>query len=347
MVKFTEESFNTQKQILVFPDSYVAFAAKLSKNSVLATTTDDGKKIVKAGTFYPANDDTAVGIVLNDYDVTAGDQMAAILTMGFVKTAALPEAPTPECENALRMIQFFPRRTTILELGASSIKAGETGGEVYVTVAGTRFKPTIDKSKVTLTAGTTGVAVGSVELLNGNRTLKVILTGKASAGQFAISIPASEFVNGHAPAALVVTVTGEKSSAADGVEIANFNPKKVTFKEKSVDLNNKLTLHDIGGGYYQVTGTLGKVEVPTEYGYPEGTDTLFGFTVKAALEDGGLIVCTSNRGRYVELKKAQQDREGEFDFIVNGDVEEVIISVKKDTGVEPYVIHIKNTATKK
>lgn len=84
------------KQILAIPDHYVALGfkhdiatAEVPGLSVLV----DGRRVVKAGTFYPANDATAIGVVLNDYDVTEGDAMMAVVLHGFVKLAALPVAP--------------------------------------------------------------------------------------------------------------------------------------------------------------------------------------------------------------------------------------------------------------
>ena len=97
------------KQILAIPDHYVALGAKHLK----ATAEDpglavlqEGRYIVKAGTVYPANDATAIGIVFTDYDVTDGDQMMAIVRHGFVKSAALPEAVTPEAKEVLKLIEF-------------------------------------------------------------------------------------------------------------------------------------------------------------------------------------------------------------------------------------------------
>lgn len=192
---YVERDYNTQKQILMFPDHYVAFTYKLSQNSALATETPEGRKIVKAGTFFPANDDTAVGIVLNDYDVTDGDQQAAIVCHGFVKTAALPEAPTPEAEKALTMIQFFPLKTTDISL-RSIAAVGDDGAEVYVSVAGTRFKDSLALSDLNIDAGTTGLTAASVAVEDEGRVAVVTLTGTVAAGILTASVKASGVVNG-------------------------------------------------------------------------------------------------------------------------------------------------------
>lgn len=84
--------YASTKNILAMPDHYVAIARKLEKDSALAVT-EEGRKIVKAGTIFPANDATAIGVILNDYDVTDGDQQAAVVIHGFVLEAKLPAAP--------------------------------------------------------------------------------------------------------------------------------------------------------------------------------------------------------------------------------------------------------------
>lgn len=98
------------KQILAIPDHYVAFAQKhvrATANEPGLATLVDGRYIVKAGTIWPANDATAVGVVLNDYDVTDGDKMMAVVTHGFIKTAALPVVPAEAAIAALKLVQFI------------------------------------------------------------------------------------------------------------------------------------------------------------------------------------------------------------------------------------------------
>lgn len=96
--------YASAKQILAMPDHYVAIAKKLEKDSALAVT-EEGRKIVKAGTIYPANNATAEGVILNDYDVTDGDQMAAVVIHGFVLKAKLPAAPAEAVD--LPLIKFI------------------------------------------------------------------------------------------------------------------------------------------------------------------------------------------------------------------------------------------------
>lgn len=107
-VEYKTQSYNTGKQILVFPDHYVSVAHTFLKDDAAAVTVE-GRKIIKAGTIYPANNATAIGVVWADYDVTDGDVTGALVIHGFLKTAALPQAPATEAKAALPMIAFMPK----------------------------------------------------------------------------------------------------------------------------------------------------------------------------------------------------------------------------------------------
>lgn len=107
-VEYKSQSYVTGKQILVFPDHYVSVAHTFLKDDAAATNVD-GRKVVKAGTVYPANDATAKGIVWADYDVTDGNVTGALVLHGFIKTAALPVAPSEEAKAKLPMIEFLPK----------------------------------------------------------------------------------------------------------------------------------------------------------------------------------------------------------------------------------------------
>lgn len=107
-VEYKSQSYVTGKQILMFPDHYVSVAHTFAKDDAAATTVD-GRKIIKAGTIYPANGATAKGVVWADYDVTDGDVTGALIIHGFVKTAALPAEPAEAAKTALPMVAFMPK----------------------------------------------------------------------------------------------------------------------------------------------------------------------------------------------------------------------------------------------
>ena len=108
------------KQILAIPDHYVALGFKHSRaiqGSTGLATLVDGRYVVKAGTVYPANDATAIGLILNDYDVTDGDAMMAVVIHGFIKVAALPEVPSAAAIAAMKQITFNP----LISIGLTQI----------------------------------------------------------------------------------------------------------------------------------------------------------------------------------------------------------------------------------
>lgn len=74
---------NTQKHFLVDGYFVESIAMHLDKEDTLAVD-EGGRKVVKAGTVYPANDENAIGLVLHDYDVTDGDANCAVVIRGAV-----------------------------------------------------------------------------------------------------------------------------------------------------------------------------------------------------------------------------------------------------------------------
>lgn len=69
---------------------------------------DDGRggKFVRAGTIYPANDGTAVGIVYEDVDVSNGYMPGSVVTKGTVYLDRLPVAAQTAAQTALKELGF-------------------------------------------------------------------------------------------------------------------------------------------------------------------------------------------------------------------------------------------------
>jgi len=155
------------KQILAIPDHYVALGFKHSRaiqGSTGLATLVDGRYVVKAGTVYPANDSTAIGVVLNDYDVTDGDAMMAIVVHGFIKTVALPAVPSADAIAAMKQITFNPLISIGLTLTGTKavIEVGETDDPepVTFTLTGAEFRAgAADVENWTVAGG--GVATGT------------------------------------------------------------------------------------------------------------------------------------------------------------------------------------------
>lgn len=82
----------------------VSFTEQISDEGV--TADDNGRKIVQAGSVWPANDETAKGLIYTDVDVTEGPQPGAVLVEAWIIEERLPEALSTEAKEALVEIKF-------------------------------------------------------------------------------------------------------------------------------------------------------------------------------------------------------------------------------------------------
>ena len=204
-------------QILAIPDHYVALGFRHAKADAVTTglaTLVDGRYVVKAGTIYPANDVTAIGVVLNDYDVTDGDAMMAVVVHGFIKVAALPAVPAAAAVAVLPQITFNPLISIGLTFagtkaaitvgatadpdpvvfklanatfrdGAETLTNWTFAGETETKVEVTKIEVAADGQTVTFTLDQKSAAVaGSVTVLP---DAEIISTGKTLAAAVAIA----------------------------------------------------------------------------------------------------------------------------------------------------------------
>lgn len=212
-------------QILATPDHYVALGFKHAKADAATpglATLVDGRYVVKAGTIYPANDSTAVGVVLNDYDVTDGDAMMAVVIHGFIKTAALPAVPTAEAVAALKQIQFVPIGNTITvnygpvvplayEVGAT--EAGTATVEVPLAGGLTYSDAATSKTNWTITGETTVKATVESITLSADKKVAIFEIKTTSTPLVAGSITVK-------PAAAAISIGKAPSSAQTIVIVA-------------------------------------------------------------------------------------------------------------------------------
>ena len=92
-MKFKNTDITNTKEIL-YNDHYVSIPYDCSE------LTADSDGIIKAGTIVPANDKTAIGVLL--YDVKKSDNPnGAVVIHGFIKTSALPAEPSADTESAI------------------------------------------------------------------------------------------------------------------------------------------------------------------------------------------------------------------------------------------------------
>lgn len=193
-VEFNKAEYGTKKQILAIPDHYVAYSETFAKDHALSATIN-GRKIVRAGTIFPSNDANAVGIVLNDLDVTNGDQTGAIVVHGFIATAKLPALPSANAKTALKAIEFYPKSAvtvTVTSLGDKVAAGAAIATEVtaMLTISGSRFREDATTLANWTFVGetTTKLAVTKIELAEDGFT--AIFTLKASAETVAGTITA-------------------------------------------------------------------------------------------------------------------------------------------------------------
>lgn len=101
------KTYGQSKTILKF-FPYEASTVLVSATGVSADA--NGNKIVKAGTPFPKNDATCIGYILEDVDVTQGDNVGACVYEGTIDNKKLSEAGitvSAEAKKATPRVTFF------------------------------------------------------------------------------------------------------------------------------------------------------------------------------------------------------------------------------------------------
>ncbi|CAG9620876.1 hypothetical protein [Sutcliffiella rhizosphaerae] len=83
---------------------FISFTEQISDAGVTADA--NGRKIVKAGTIWPTNDENAKGLLFADIDVTEGPQPGSIIREAWVLESRLPVAPSVEAKSAMTGIKY-------------------------------------------------------------------------------------------------------------------------------------------------------------------------------------------------------------------------------------------------
>lgn len=125
-MKYKTIAYDSAKHILAMPDHYVSIARKATKATEATeaggmVVKEGDRFIIKAGTIYPSNDNKAIGVVLQDYDVTESDASMAIVLHGFIRADRLPTQPSDAALKNLRMIYFLKNDMTILQPADASV----------------------------------------------------------------------------------------------------------------------------------------------------------------------------------------------------------------------------------
>lgn len=208
-------TYVNKKEILQFPDDYVARAQFFDEQSKLAVK-ENGRYIVKAGTPFPSNDANATGIVLNDLDVTDGDENGAVLVRGHLNLAKVEENTgktiSTACKTALKGIFFYPLGGTVADetkiKTETEIAVTDKDPVVTILLEGTDFAPKQASTKIsnyTITPSTTALTASSITRI-GDKVIKIAFTGTAVAGTLKVKALASAVVNGVASNEITITI---------------------------------------------------------------------------------------------------------------------------------------------
>ena len=92
---------------ILYNAHYVAIPFDCTSLTSLAT---DG--VIPAGTIVPANDETAIGILLHDVTLAENPNGTAVVD-GFIKVAKLPDEPDADALTALKKITFMDADGTV------------------------------------------------------------------------------------------------------------------------------------------------------------------------------------------------------------------------------------------
>lgn len=106
-MKVVSKEFGQPLEILKYND-FKGAPCMVSATGV--TADENGKKIVKAGTPYPANDATCKGILLHDTDVTYGDAPGTYVFEGSIDNTKLVKngvTVSEEAKAVLPRVTFF------------------------------------------------------------------------------------------------------------------------------------------------------------------------------------------------------------------------------------------------
>lgn len=176
-------------------------------------TTIGSAKVIKAGTVYPANNSSAMGIVYEDVDVTNGDMPGSIVVDGVVYEDKLPASVESDAKSAMSGIRFISTSPAVtrpawiagdmIALSVTSAASASNTGKTKVTVSGYTLKtgeslkykidsstaPTVAKGNTTWTGWTNWNGTDEISSTTGYKiTVAVADTAGAAIGSGSATI---------------------------------------------------------------------------------------------------------------------------------------------------------------
>lgn len=98
---------------LADPENCLRETKTIAANHAAVVTEADGTKYVPAGVPVPANGSTAVGILYEPIDVTAGAAPGSVVTEGVVIEDKLPVTLETAAKTAMARIKFVTASPTV------------------------------------------------------------------------------------------------------------------------------------------------------------------------------------------------------------------------------------------
>lgn len=119
-----------------FLDSPVGQVLKSRQIPQAMGVVDGSYKTVFAGTPFPANDNTAIGLVYADTDVTDGDAIGTVMVAGRVLKDRVEISDAAVAAMSARGMQFIDEDGNVIVTSAGSAGGGVLEGETIVDVVG-------------------------------------------------------------------------------------------------------------------------------------------------------------------------------------------------------------------
>ena len=98
---------------LVEDENCTRVTAEISASHAAVVTRADGSKYVPAGSIIPSNNSSAVGILYENVDVTAGNAPGSIVVAGYVYKDRLPVVVDSDAVTAMTGIKWDTYEPTI------------------------------------------------------------------------------------------------------------------------------------------------------------------------------------------------------------------------------------------
>jgi hypothetical protein len=119
---------------LVDDENCTRVTAEISASHAAVVTRADGSKYVPAGSIIPSNNSSAVGILYENVDVTAGNAPGSIVVAGYVYKDRLPVVVDSDAVTAMTGIKWDTYEPTIAR---PDFKGGTLSAITVASVAGT------------------------------------------------------------------------------------------------------------------------------------------------------------------------------------------------------------------